>query len=711
MTTDVGSRVATSIAAIMERAIPSRVDRSRGAIRRAVSEVLRAFPGEPADLWWRWILESAASLGLRGKAVDCDPQQMIQLAEDGARIVLQDPRKTGEWIAVVGIHRNKLVVADSEREEIRVRRSACQNWFSRSEQDTLRCVVLEEVRSNEPAVEEAKREPLERLRMLLRAERSDIGVVLVFAFVVGLLALATPIAVEALVNNVAFGRFMQPVVVLSLVLLTFLAFKAAMRGLQTYVVEIIQRRLFARVAADLSYRLPRSRVSSLDGRHAPELVNRFFDVVTVQKVSAQLLLDGVSLVLNVVIGMVVLAFYHPWLLGFDVVLLACIAFIIIALGRGAVNSAVTESKKKYKMAAWLQDVARCPTVFRHDGGSDLAMERADHLIHGYLSSRRAHFRILMRQILFALGLQAIASTVLLGLGGYLVISRQLTLGQLVAAELIVTVIVGAFAKLGKHLESFYDLLAAVDKLGQLFDLPVERTDGIILQSGRPVRLEMDGLGYAYEGRDRSLNAVTARLGRGESMAVMGGSGSGKSTLLDVIHGLRSPASGQVTLEGYEPQDLRPDTLRRSVALVRDTSNFDGSIAENIHLHRPEVTSQDVRDALDSIGLLDELLRFDDGFDTHLTSDGKPLSENQKRRLSIARAIAGNPGLIMIDGLLDALPDDELERALSFLLGDERPWTIVIATGREQIARRCEHIIRLSGPLAGRNRIQNMTTGD
>ena len=164
------------------------------------------------------------------------------------------------------------------------------------------------------------------------------------------------------------------------------------------------------------------------------------------------LLDGIGLILSAVIGMAVLAFYHPWLLGFDLVMMASIAFIILVLGRGAVDSAIKESKNKYYMAAWLEDIARCPTTFRTAGGTDLALERTDRLVHEYLEARQKHFRILMRQILFALGLQAVASTALLGIGGWLVVDGQLTLGQLVAAELIVTVIVRAFAKLGKHME-------------------------------------------------------------------------------------------------------------------------------------------------------------------------------------------------------------------------------------------------------------------
>ncbi|MCA9067278.1 MAG: ABC transporter ATP-binding protein, partial [Planctomycetaceae bacterium] len=525
---------------------------------------------------------------------------------------------------------------------------------------------------------------------ILSPEWPDIWIVIVFAFVVGLLTLASPIAVESLVNTVAFGRFWQPVVVLAIILFTFLGFSAAIRALQTYVVELVQQRLFARVASDLSYRLPRTRIEKTEQHFMPELVNRFFDVVTVQKVSAQLLLDGVALALSTVIGMTVLAFYHPWLFGFDMFLLASLTFLIMVLGRGAIQSAIKESKTKYSMASWLEDVARCPVTFRSDGGIDFAMERADHLISDYLSARQKHFRVLMRQILFALGLQAVASTVLLGLGGWLVISGELTLGQLVAAELIVTVIVGGFAKLGKHLESVYDLLASIDKLGGLFDLPRERDDGLlVLSENSPLAVDVQNVSYRRATGQSALPTLSFHVPAGGSLSLVGPSGSGKSTMLDLLFALRNPTSGHLMIGGFDPGDIRPDFLRQRVTLVRGLEVFQGTIAENVHLHRPEVSAKQVRDALEQVGLLEAVLLLDDSLETTLHSDGAPLSENQTRLLSLARAIAGQPRLLLVDGVLDALSDEELSPLLNHLTHPDSPWTLILATGREEIASRCD----------------------
>lgn len=503
----------------------------RNSASRAISEAIQVWPGATSQMWPKWLSEACLSVGLSTKIVDCTISEACELARDGAQFITYRMQQAadgddGVWLAVSPGKRGKYQVLETGTSSVEKPTSllALKNILDRFDVDGhVRCLIVLSKDASVSSEPGHKMSPLKRLWMLLAPESHDIWVVAVFAFVTSILMLATPIAVETLVNTVAFGRFLQPIFVLSAILLTFLGFQGAIKALQTYVVEIIQQRLFARVAADLSYRLPRADLEAVDGEYMPDLVNRFFDIVTVQKVVATLLLDGLGLVLNTVIGMAVLAFYHPWLLGFDIFLLSAIALIVFGLGRGAVASAVGESKQKYYMAGWLEEVAHCPTAFRGDGGAEFALERSDQLIHQYLMARRKHFRIVFRQIMFALALQAISSTLLLGLGGWLVVTGELTLGQLVAAELIVTVIVGSFAKIGKHLEGFYDLLTSVDKLGSLFDIQMEREDGVLgLEESAPVQITLSSVSYAYPNGPTAIQNVTGEIASGERIPVVGG---------------------------------------------------------------------------------------------------------------------------------------------------------------------------------------------
>ncbi|MFP5501064.1 MAG: ABC transporter ATP-binding protein, partial [Candidatus Sericytochromatia bacterium] len=317
--------------------------------------------------------------------------------------------------------------------------------------------------------------PQARLFALLRAERQDLWVLVVYGLVIGLLTLVVPFAVQALVNTAGFGTLIQPLLVLAGLVFVGLGFSAAVQAVQAHVIEMVQRRLFVRTALDLAGRFPRVRQEAFDQYHGPELVNRFFDVLTVQKSANILLLDGLSIIIQAVIGLSLVALYHPALLVYSVLVALSLLAIVRVLGTRGVRTAVDESKAKYAVAAWLEEVARHPVTFKSAGGPVLALDRVDALLERYLDYRDQHFQVVFRQFLGILLLYMLASSVLLGLGGWLVILQQLSLGQLVAAEFIVTVIVGGFAKFGKQLETFYDLLAAVDKLGELTDLPLEAT--------------------------------------------------------------------------------------------------------------------------------------------------------------------------------------------------------------------------------------------
>jgi putative ABC transport system ATP-binding protein len=672
------------------------VDRSR--IRRAVDEAAETYFGQHDGGWWRWIIETGHSLSRNCRVVDGKLQELAQLALDGVTVIVRSGDGQA-WHMLAHGKRRRLVVGTPcgsiPLQNINRRKVAKLLRFEGFD-GVIRAVIVEPSLSSDhsSASSSSDHKPLNRLMALLKPESGDVWIVLVFALMSGLLSMTTPLAVEALVNTVAFGRFLQPVVVLSMMLLAFLIFQAAMKALQTYVVEIIQRRLFARIAADLSFRLPKARLDAMDKYYPPELVNRFFDVMTVQKVTAQLLLDGVSIVLSAAVGMAVLAFYHPYLLAFDVALILLLLFTILVLGRGAIYTSIKESKTKYAMAAWLEDLARCPTAFRYDGASEFALERSDELIFDYLTARKKHFRVLMRQVLFLLLTQAVASTALLAIGGWLVISGQLSLGQLVAAELIVAVVVGSFAKLGKHIESFYDLMASVDKLGSLLDLPIERTDGLLVA---PVATGVSVQNVSYHRTDGAevLSNVSLEIAPGNVLALSGESGCGKTLLLDMLFGMREPSAGSICINGVDPRDLRPDVLRRRVALARDVEVFDGSLGTNIHLERPDISINDVREVMEAVGLTAGIQSLAEGLDTHLTARGAPLTTGQLRRLMLARALVGRPELLLIDELLDSLSDDEAVEMLNRLKATFPSMMMLIVTNRVRVKESVDRVVKLT----------------
>jgi ABC-type bacteriocin/lantibiotic exporter with double-glycine peptidase domain len=541
----------------------------------------------------------------------------------------------------------------------------------------------------------------ERVRALLSLERDDLWVVLVYAVAVGLLSLVTPITVQALVNSVAFGALLQPIVVLTVIVFTVLGFAAFLRALQVRVVEAIQRRIFVRVALDVAHRLPRVDVTALDGRYGPELVNRFFDVLTVQKSAAIFLLDGLALVLQAGIGLLVLAFYHPALLALDVVLLLAAAFVVVYLGRGGPETSIDESKAKYAVAAWLEEVARHPHTFRSDAGTAFATEQADLLARRYLAARRAHFRLVYRQVVGSLWLQVAASAAVLGIGGALVIGRELTLGQLVAAEFIVTAVVASLAKLGKHLETWYDLLAAADKLGHLADLPLEaRGDSANFdQTPRGAAVVLRGVGFHHGHGAAVLHGVDLTLQPGARAVVTGESGAGKSTLAALLFGMYLPSEGSITVDGADTREAAPGALRERVALVGHIPEvLEATIFENVTAGRHGVTRREVWAALAAVGLDARVRALPSGLDTALSTAGAPLSHGALQRLMVARAIAARPRLLVIDGALDGLDSEAREAVEAALFDPAASWTLlVLASPGDAVTRHAQRVLALPSP--------------
>lgn len=538
----------------------------------------------------------------------------------------------------------------------------------------------------------ARPRPLKRLRQLLALDRQDIAVIVIYGVALGLLSLAVPIAVQSLVNTVAFGSLLQPLFVLTMLLAVALTGAAILRALQVRVAEMLQRRLFVRIVTEIGARLPRVSPRALRDANGPELLNRFFDVFTTQKSVASLLLGGVDAVLIALVGLVVLAFYHPILLAFDLVLIAGAALVLIPLGRGGTRTSVAESKAKYAVAGWLEEMARHPLSFKLPGGQELAQSQVETLARSYLDERDHHFRIVFRQVVGALAVEVVASVALLALGGLLVIERQLSIGQLVAAELIVTAVVASIAKLGGKVEIFYDLVAAVDKLGEILDLPLERADGEALlpdgASAKGLRLEHVEIEV---GAGEPTILLDLELAGTERLSMDGPSERATSAVIDAIFGLEPPSAGVIEIDGHDTRDLSLRELRRRVAVVREAEVFPGCILDNLRAGNPELTSDHAWLLLRRVGLEEPVKSLPRGLQTPLARDGAPLSPAQTVALTVARALASRPSVLVLDRSLDRMGGGEAVRLAELLLSQPAGAMIVVSSDTDVRARMDRHL--------------------
>ena len=537
--------------------------------------------------------------------------------------------------------------------------------------------------------------PFERLIAMLRPEKKDLWLILGLGLGSGLLALSAPIAVQAVVNTIAMGGMGQPLVVLCTILFVFLAFLGMIFVLESYLAEMIQRRLFVRLATDLAYRLPKICRHLYDTHRGAELINRFFDIQTVQKSTAMLVLDGMRLLMQTIAGLILLAFYHPFLLSFDVALLLTIAFIMFVLGRNAIKTSIAESKAKYALVDWLEVLAENKNTFKTATSEQFAQEKTDILSNNYLIEKKSHYQILLRQIIASVTLYAIANTGLLLIGGELVIEKQLTLGQLVAAELIVSTVLASLIKFGKHLESFYDLLTAVDKIGHLLDLPLENEKGQIIALPPAVSLTAKNVSFHYPAMPAVLNNINFHITASEKVAFLGQASCGKSTLCDVLFGLRHAQKGNIEVEHVNVQAFNLPALRERIFLLNEIEIIEGTLLDNVLLGREDIERAEVEKSLNALGLLEKLrYQFGKTLSLSLSEAGSPLSKTQQHLLMLTRATIHQPSLLIIDSFLDELDEKTLDFVLTYLF--EIKTTVLIFTKKLHIASRCERVIEMEG---------------
>jgi len=678
----------------------------RRLVEAAAGELNPSVPASPAadarrrGAPWQEVLEEACQPhGLRVRTAFLTARDAVGNASPRTPLVIHRDGEAG-WVALFDRARGRCrVIAPGRVDRWLGPEELASLLGAESAREPLPWGLVEpEMPAGRAAASGAKKghvqPPLGRLLELVRPDRADLWTVVLYAALIGGLTLATPIAVQQLVNTVAFGGLVQPVVILALLLFGGLAFSALLSVLQAYTAELIQRRVFVRVVADVATRLPRVELGVYDRYHGPELMNRLFDVFTVQKTGAILMLEGTSVLLQTGVGLLVLSFYHPLMLAFSFTLIAGIAVVVFIFGRGAIATAIGESNAKYAVVGWMEELARHPAAFHSRAGRLFAVEQADRLASEYVGARRRHYRVVLRQLSSALGLQVLASSALLGLGGALVVSGQLTLGQLVASELIVTAIVAGVARLGKQFESFYDLLAATDKLGVLFDLPLEREGGHAPEEVQgPARLELSDLDFRF-GSFQVLDGFSARIEPGERVGLFGPNGAGKTTLVEIICGLRNPDSGFVAIDGVDLRDLRLDDVRAEVVRVGKAEVFASSVLDNLRVARPDLSVADATAALEAVGLLDDVRNLPDGLHTPLATDGEPLSRGQIAALMLARAIVAKPRLLLLDEAFVNLQQSSRKQALDALFAKDAPWTVLAVSEWPDVLERCDRVIEI-----------------
>ncbi len=534
--------------------------------------------------------------------------------------------------------------------------------------------------------------PFTRLLGLIVEDRRDLVTLVAFNFISGLLYLAVPLGAQALINTIAAGVFMQPLVVLALLVFAGLFFVAFLKVIQYKLIELLQQRIFARIALRLAEHLPRIEHVALREDYAPEMANRFFDTITIQKTWAKLLTDVPASVLQILVGLALMAVYSPFLLGFDLLFVGAVSTIVL-LGRGGVDTSLEESKHKYRVAEWLEELGRCHVSLKMNSLPDYFVQRLDREVSDYIKARRRHFAVFLRQVFGSHILQALALTGVLAVGGWLVIQRQLTLGQLVAAELVIVMLLAAIEKLALAIDELYDLVTSLEKLGGVTDLPTERQGGAQVPARNAgARVECERLAFHYDPGLPILKNIHLTLEPGQHACLVGRSGSGKSTLAQLICGLLPPAGGRIRFDGLDLREADLNSLRRHIALLSGHNEiFHGTVEENILMGRTDISRDALHEVVELVGLDPLLLNLPKGLHTPLVTEGLNISLGERLRILLARAIIKRPRLLILDEALFGLDPHTKADVLSHLEAPQQNWTLLYVTHDYNVVKRCDMV--------------------
>jgi len=539
------------------------------------------------------------------------------------------------------------------------------------------------------------RENLERLGGFMRHERTILLTILTYAVTVAVFSLIIPLTVQELVNTFAFA--VSPVMVVTLVgiMAVILLFVGVFRVLQFYATDILERRVFVRVALNLAQILPRFKEATFH----TDSISRFFETVFMQRALASLFVDFTNVLVGGLIGMTLLALYHPYFLLFDVVLLAS-AILIGVLGKGGLRTTLQMSEAKYDAFHWFQEVADNLLHFKETNSSELVLQKTDELTGAYVRARKSRFRVLLRQYIGSLPIQIMLHTGLLGTAGWLLSQGQLTLGQLVAAEVIISSLLLNLDSVVKRSYVVFYFFTAVTELDHLFSLPQDPAPLVsefpIPQGTTPgLHLTCSGITGTSTSWPSPLELNFAAL-PGEKWAVICPTESTRHRVSVVLGGLEPPLTGTVRYNGIDLRSVSMAEIndRRGIVFGRDLRLIEGSLTDNITMGRTGLESEDLLWALNFVQLNEEIDELPGGLQTVVKENGKNFTPSQQLRILLARAIITRPSLLILDGALHEIPSDIRETILTHLCARELPWTLVIVTTDPKIKTYVQQYVTL-----------------
>lgn len=540
-------------------------------------------------------------------------------------------------------------------------------------------------------------EPFDRFLLMLKKDKAEILKIYTYAIFHGLVYLSLPLGIQSIINLIQGGLVSTSWIILVIFVISGVAITGVLQVKKLQLTEYLQQKIFTRAAFEFASRVPRIKMSEFNKHYAPELMNRFFDTITLQKGLSKILMDFSTASIQVIFGLILLSMYHPFFVVFSLILVLLVYSIFKLTAKKGLKSSLEESKNKYEVAHWLEELARTNMSFKLAGYTNLPLERINNSTTKYIDARETHFKILITQYIMMVIFKVLVATGLLAVGGYLVINQQMNIGQFVAAEIIILLVLSSVEKLILSLETIYDVLTAVDKIGYITDLEVDSDGGTLIPKEDikgGLKVEIKNLSFKYSDNIKNtLNNINVEINHNERLMISGNTDSGKSTLINILSGVYSPQSGFLSYNDLPLGNLNLMHLHSLIGdclMVEDL--FEGTLYENISMGRPDATFENVQWAVKSLGLDETIKSLPKGYETRIKPLGQQFSKGVVSKIILARSIADKPKLLLVKDLFATLPYNERNQIFDFLISDKNKWTLVVSSSDMELAKKMDQIL-------------------
>lgn len=537
----------------------------------------------------------------------------------------------------------------------------------------------------------------QRLLGLLKLDKKDILQVFYYAIFAGVVNLSLPLGIQAIINLIQGAQVSTSWIILVVLVTLGVAFGGILQLMQIRIIENVQQKIFTRASFEFVYRFPKIKMGELLNYYPPELANRFFDTLNVQKGLSKILIDFPAALLQIILGLLLLSFYHPFFIIYGILLLLLIYIVFKFTAQRGLETSLEESQNKYKVAHWIQEIARSIVSFKLSGKSNLAMSKNDVLVAKYLDARESHFKILIIQFIQMIGFKVLVTVGLLLIGGILVLNQEMNIGQFVAAEIIILLVISSVEKLILGLETFYDLLTSLEKLGQVVDKELEPQDGERpFKTDEAFTVELDEVSYNVPGREKQIiDDVSLTITPGCTILIHGSSGSGKSTLLRLIAGIIEPDKGNIYVNNVSLKTINLNYYRSHIGKsLPEESPFEGSILENITFGDKTIKEEEIYWALEKTGLVEFVKNQPNGLHTMLYPEGQQIPYVVSKKIVLARSIVKKPKMLILKDPLDHFNSGDTKEIMEFLADRSNPWALVVVSQNPLWEQKCTTILTM-----------------